>query len=1014
MKLKTKIIGLILGGATALSCVGVGATWMNAQVEAEQITLSCNLATEYCVGDTITISPTAELQLSDGTKVTGENPKLVFPNGMAKGAGSYTLNDLGEYSVYYYALQGEKQISSTHEFLVEKYNWEYPSTSVPTYGELSLKEGAQGISVDLLEGDTFTFTQRRSLKGLTELDVCKLYPDVKTNKNDLPSAGFMTIKVIDSYNPNLFLEFYLWSQTTGTFYLGAGASHQELTGLYKTVRGKFLFEGSLYERWSPLRYAVSGVYGTPAGAETTSSLANDRGGLSFRWDMLTNKVWQTRVGSEDVLVTDLDAPEIYGENVFTGFTSDEVYISIQCHNYNEKFMTIQMESLLGYSGEELNRVVSHDTVKPVVKLDVEKTDPNGLYLERGKEFCIPMNATATDLNFSGEIDVNVFYNYASNERISIYTEDGKFTPTLNGVYTVEYKARDIFGNEGIATLDLNVVDKKAITYTPTKISSMTLMKENTLPFIQATGINKEVKTTISVADNKGSVTTLDESGAYIPTSTGEHTIIYTFQDNAYTEEFSYAVSIENGGEVLFGDAPNLPQYFIKGAEYQFEEYTAYTFGANGVEGHLATVEIAVDDGEFSPISTSSVCKIEGSEKVRVKYLLNGKESSIYERKIIDVGYNEAVRNYGAYFQGDYIETVGNNRRIEYCFDGEKDSAEMTFINYLSLSKFEFGFEILDGTDNFESVMVVISDAFNQADRIEISYTKTDEKIEYLVQQWLGGVRCTRERFEIDNNFVASYSLKYTLGEIGNNSGKIVKVQPFESELVQLKVKLDGIKSASSLGVTKINNQNFTGRLTEMKPTLSYFVATDIFEMGARYTLPSATINSALNPAHRKDAIMTVLDPNGNVVKDVNGKLLQNVLAGEEYTIDMPISGQYVVEYTFSCKTKRGVQTNEERYMISVADILPPTISFEKGLNENSLVKVKLGEVHKFYKYTVKDNVTSKENIRHGINVHQANGMLVGHGVSEYIFNKKGYYIVRAWCMDEYGNTATTYYNVLVE
>lgn len=1015
MKLKNKILGFFVGVLAIAGCVFTGVYFSSSPVSAEQVTLSCNLKPEYCIGDSVTVPETSELQLPNGTKLMGANPKLVFPNGMAKGAGVYTLNDLGKYVVYYYATKDGKQFFSTHEFKVEKYNWDYPSTSIPSYGELTLKEGVEGINVDLMAGDSFTFSQRRSLKGLTELDVCRILPDIKKNKNDLPAAGFLTVKVIDSYNPSIYLEFYLWAQSSGTFYLGAGASHQPLTGLEpKASTGPLTYEGAKYKVWSPTRYAVSGVYGTPAGASNTATLANDRGGLAFRWDILTNKVWQTRVGSDDVLITDLDAPEIYGENVFKGFPSEEVYLSIQCYNYNEKFINIQMESLLGYTGEEINRVVDHDTVNPVVTLDVDMTDVGGLYLERGKEFAVPMSATATDLNLAGKIAVSVYYNYASNEPISIHLQDGKFTPTLNGVYTVEYKAFDIFGNEGIATLDLNVGDSKAIFYTPEKITSMTAMKPNQLPLIEATGINKEIVTTVSVIDNNGVETVLDDTRTFIPTSSGEHTIVYTFMDNAYTEVFSYPISIVDNNDVLFRDKPNLPQYFIKGASYQFEEYIAYTLGAKGLESQLAKVEVAADNDDFTEISTASAYTVNGSEKLRVRYSLNGQKSAIYERKIIDVNYNGDVRDYGAYFQGDYSSYEGDNRRMIYNFDGVNATEEMHFINHLAFSKFEFGFEILEEQDKFDSVTITLADAFNETDKMEISYTRSGNKVIYLVQQWIGGTRCLRERFEINNNFVSAYNLTHRLGQLSNNSGNTVMVQPFNSELVVLRVRLDGIVEKAQIGVTKINNQNFTGRLSEMKPTLSYFVTTDIYDMGAQYTLPVATLNSVLNPTHRKDAALTVRDPNGTIVTDINNVALNGVSANKEYTITMPYSGSYVVEYTYSGQTKRGVQTETESYIINVADIVAPTIAFDGGLNETSLIKVKVGETHTLMSYTFSDNVTTTENMWHSINVHYSNGMIVGHGVTEYTFNKAGYYIVRAWCIDEYGNMAVTYYNVLAE
>ena len=50
----------------------------------------------------------------------------------------------------------------------------------------------------------------------------------------------------------------------------------------------------------------------------------------------------------------------------------------------------------------------------------------------------------------------------------------------------------------------------------------------------------------------------------------------------------------------------------------------------------------------------------------------------------------------------------------------------------------------------------------------------------------------------------------------------------------------------------------------------------------------------------------------------------------------------------------------------------------------------------------------------GINIHNNVGLVVANNVETFVFRKAGYYTVRAWCMDSYGNMTAVYYNVLVE
>ena len=118
MRIKKKIVALFACVVSLIACV-FGAVSANTSAKAERVTLNYELASEYCLGDTITLPETAQIQLSNGTKLTGERARLVYPNGKATGAGERALDTLGVYTVYYYANDGGKQIEAKHSFKVD-------------------------------------------------------------------------------------------------------------------------------------------------------------------------------------------------------------------------------------------------------------------------------------------------------------------------------------------------------------------------------------------------------------------------------------------------------------------------------------------------------------------------------------------------------------------------------------------------------------------------------------------------------------------------------------------------------------------------------------------------------------------------------------------------------------------------------------------------------------------------------------------------------------------------------
>lgn len=1017
---KTKKFLITIISALCLACVllagKLAVRLSNEKAGATTALLALDLDETYYLGDSLEIPETAQIEVG-GESLVGNSAKLIMPDGVVYGSGTYTLNKAGTYSVIYYATKGTETVSASKSFVACGYNWESQNSEM-SYGELKRGKG-EGVIVNLNDGDVFRLNTVKDISGIAELEVCKINPDIRPEKTGTPTAALVIVRVVDAYNPEVFVEFYLWAQSSSVFYVGCGANNQSLVGMERHSGGGVKYEGELYKAHKMLRYATSAVYGQWINVETSQGLAN-YGGMSYIWNLGNNKV-HFKGGSR--FVNDLDAPEIYGENIFSGFSSGYVYAEIQCYGYSKSSINIEIESLLGITGEDLMKSPAEDVTPPLVKVDTETTNEDGVYVVKGKKYSIPQNVTVNDFNYNGNLTKRVYYNYGSMEEVEIYLQDGAFIPTLAGRYTVEYKAIDTYGNEGVFLLPLNVVEAEdTITHAQDKLDELYVAQKVYLPAIEGTGVNKEVQVEISVTNPKEQTKILDDSRDYVVEYAGAHTITYTFRDNVYTKTFSYTVNAEDNGSALFNDTPKLPAYFIKGATYLFEDYMVYTAGTDGLTPSKATMQIAVNDGAFADVDVTQAYKVTASKNVRIKYVYNEQETDVLTIPVVDVGY-AGTRSYEKYFQGTYDRVTSNPLAITYFFDGAESEGSLTFVNTLSLAKFSFGFATAEGQDNFDSLTISLTDYANADNKISISYQNLAQagQMVYSVKQWQNRQLIVDYSAEVETKMSAvSLSVFQKENRIVNNVGaNPVDIIPFENDLAIFTIDVSGIDGETRLDVKSINNQNISSRIKEQVPQLKYFGATGVYNVGDSFVIQPAIISSVFNVALKTDIKMSVHSPivgdeEPRIARATDGTWLQNVRGCDVYEVALTEAGTYRVIYNYSCQTKDGVKSDEISFIISVVDNTAPTLNFENGLNEQSLVKVKLNTIYHIPKYVMSDNDTAVEELKHGINVHDAIGIVVANNVETYVFRQAGYYTVRAWCLDTYGNMAVKYYKILVE
>lgn len=1021
MKFKKKILIPILGiiGAISFGVAGARILPDRNTATAQEVTLSwADVETEYCIGDSFTVAETMEMKVGEDT-IVGKSPKFVTPTGKTYGSGEYVLSEVGAYTVSYFGTHAGKRVSASQTVNAYSYAWSFSENSNASYEQLtrySASEAPMGINLDLADGDAFVSQKRLDISNLEQLDICKIFPAIRDYEKESGVVSTVTVKVVDAYNPDIFMEVYVWTAAGNIFYCGAGAYNQKLGGFESQKdTGKTLYQGLRYNFYQSERYQATTVYGKYCCYGATTQGFVKEGGMSFSLDLKNYKVLLTnKNGGTNNLVNDLASPELHGENIFTGFPSNEVYAVIQCYNYKASSINIQVESLLGFNGEELANTPIVDDIKPTVTLNAEKTNSAGVYVVKGQEYIIPTDVSVRDLNYYGDLLINVYYNYGTSEQTLIYTKDGKFTPTKDGRYTVEYKATDAYGNVGIETLDLMVVDgDKGITYTEQQINKLVLAQENVFPEIVAQGINKPVVSSITIVNPKGEVTTLDK-GSYVPVYKGEYVVTYTFSDNVYTRTFSYKITAVDENAILQKFTPRLPAYFLKNAEYMFEGYEVQIVADNGLETVKTDISLSMDNGEYQTVDTNKVYKIDGTKLIKVKYSYQGREVRVEEREIIDVGYATNNREYVSYFQGDYTQSEAGNAGFLYTFDGAIATQKITYANLVSLMNFNLGFAIPNEKDNFQKISVVATDYSNDKNQLVISYEKVDGQVNYTVKQTENGKITVDACVKGVGIMSATRTITYSAGTLNDESGNSVKIVPFENDFAIVSMEIEGISGETVVEIRELNNQKMGKYYYEQAPLLTYQTVERGYRLGEQYTIRPAKLSHVANialPTYIKLSVYL----NGEPITDDNGLKLLEVAGNKEYTITFEKSGNYLISYTYFCISNpaTGTLTDSKSVTLTVFDTEAPVITFD-GVDENKVIKMSVGHTHTIRKYTITDNDTAKESIMSMVTVFDESGTSLHPFAEKVTFTKAGKYTVRVWAMDKDGNVGIAYYNILVE
>ena len=163
--------------------------------------------------------------------------------------------------------------------------------------------------------------------------------------------------------------------------------------------------------------------------------------------------------------------------------------------------------------------------------------------------------------------------------------------------------------------------------------------------------------------------------------------------------------------------------------------------------------------------------------------------------------------------------------------------------------------------------------------------------------------------------------------------------------------------------------------------------------GTTVTLPTAFAMDVL--ADSATVTMTVKAPDGNVVKDTDGKELSKVTAEKAHRIKIEQYGNYNLEYvaTDGTNTTRTIVTS-----IRVLDETAPELTWKDSVP----VLHKVGDKLTFPEIILSDNVTENDKIVTWITVIHPDGTMT-HEKNSMELSQEGVYEIRFQAMDEAGN-----------
>lgn len=618
------------------------------------------------------------------------------------------------------------------------------------------------------------------------------------------------------------------------------------------------------------------------------------------------------------------------------------------------------------------------------------------------------SAYAEDV-YGNELDVTtkVYIHYLEPSKSLVTIDDkGYAMPKYCGTYTVEYSARDKFGNVGSATYDFvceDNADYEGLSLNlygdfdeNVKVGAVVKIKNCSY----SGNIGNAVVTVTAVNEEKGITVDLTGKTSFIPFYTGSYVIVYECKDYNFTVTESYELSVGESDKSLIYSEPALPKYFIVGKEYVLPDAECYSFADGSPVGVNPTVSVKYDNGNEQEIGNTFTATTEGN--ITFKYSVSG-DYKEYVCKAVNVGTDGGL-DLSKYFYSDTAVASIHSDSITY--EAKTNGEQIEFINAAESHNFDFMFSIPEGYDNFFKLNLFLVSKADASKILKISYSKSGETSIVTVNDE-SSFEC-EESFSSARSVTVGYSDESRIVRFGSLTIELEDFSGFDNEKVYFSFSLEGIEGKSGINVVKIANQIFSEITSDQVEPIVYFetYSGGVEEIGSTVTVNRIFVFDVLDPDY--NVSYSIKTPSGVYVVDVNGVTLDATNANYEQDYSFIVSeyGRYTV--TIYVKDS---SSNEEiyAYSITVADVESPTVELKSELKNN----LKVGE-----SFVVSElNVTDDKSESFEIFAYVIKPSMMTEEVEvgkTYQFNKKGQYVLCYVVRDETGNSTVLTHTFAVE
>ena len=1047
---KKKIAKILLVASWMFLCgvltVVASNAYYDATAQDTYVTLENEMEEIYALNEQFTM-PNAVINEAGKTYEVSYS-YLIYPDGKAYTRKAYSLNQLGEYTACFVAQAEGTSITVEKQFRVYGEAYSVSLAGVCEYREqLNMVDSevanVSGLGVVLNDGSEFRYNSAIDISesGLST-PIITIYPYTLTEKLNKPKhyieANCTIVRLTDAYDENNYVDIEVsWDAALDgnnelyyNYYFRAGTSVELPAGFSVNTTG------SLSPWWSTISYnntlynihrkpidllSPYGPYGTHG---TYGYLNADDAGFEIYYEYETKKVYAKDRGNV-IFISDLSCEDAY-ENPFSGFSTGEVYVSVLADYYKENQFNVEIGSIYGLSGEQLNMQYAKDELPPNVELSVSNEAFGEVIIAKGEKFEIP-SFVAQDTSKVGGTKIRVYYAYGTAMQTQIGIKNNTFIPEKVGQYAVVYISEDIYGNSTQRIVELNCVECKngkalQLLFNQEADTDL-LLREDATTSVSAGKKYRLAQQKIESAnvfdtyinayciynDDITTKKSIDiDNREIIFNRIGTYKIVYEYGDVVQRKTATFEVESCISNEITI-EEPMLPEYFIKNASYTLE-YSPITFYDSEITRQgTPDVYVSFDDKQYVKIDFEKL-KIEADSTVKLKYQYEN--TVLYETvepiPVVDVNFGKKL-SLQNYFQGDFQATA-NIRDVAFVSNEENGENRLDFVNVISFQSFSLSFEIKEELSNFSTLKIELIDYYDRENIVELLYKKNGDNAYY---------QCNGLTYEA-TKFIGSNSIFYdksSKGFVMMNGTVIPYVSDLTSDKVLFHLTLAGIEGKSGIVLSKLGEQNISNRgYDSSNPTITEKQTVGQWTINEELTIFRPDVTDILSPYLKDNFRITVLAPDGETpcVDLLSGKELKDYNASaQKYKIKLSEYGEYTIFYHYTDQSDNPISIMS---FITVTDIERPTFNLSNGYCDKTVVKVKLGNRVNIANFTASDNYTKTENLRIMILAVTPNfdTVVIDSKDLSYFPQIKGLHTIRYLCVDEAGNYVSISYKIMVE